>query len=555
MSLPPNTNNQFCSWADGDTVNADQMNNQTFDIYNKIAALTNNTLPCIISGGIVNNNGNGTISISSGFYRCQDSPSPLPVGTQGFFTVAASTSIDISTSLGYYIIARIVITNNPIYTNFFYNMGGEYDVIPVGSYQPNTDIILGSIDDNAAIVLCLLRNNDYNNLLKIISNQQYSIVSTNYDIQPTDSTLIVTSPNLTLQLPDLQTVTSAKQFTIIAHGISTITTIHDSNGYNIGPSTSFILEPWQTVDLIAYTGSTGTTVVDFWQPVASNYIAPNPYPSISNPNLQNFAVSVAASSPSGNIGTLFSGQDANGYVFNSFRVQNTANNNKSVIDQFYTNPGNGVYKPNAEITVEDIAGNTAALVMFPADSATNYHGFHTILYTENPSGQISELGLAMDINNLPYWDLNLSSSSTTNTGIKAIWNQRPILLGNLTTLGKSTASITAFMDFSGNLFAQTGSGNTNSYAFLPMLIGVTVYKFMVQWGKVQISSGFTSTTYNLPNAFPTQILSLTTGLANVGTTSSGVSIGNTSLDTIAISATSGSPVLSNTIVFYMILGY
>ncbi len=290
MSLPTNTDNQFCSWADGDLVNAAQTNNLTFDVYNKIAALTNNTLPCIISGAQITNNFDGTINISSGFYRCQDSPSPLPAGAQGFFTVAAMSGIDISTSLGYYIIARIVITNNPIYSGFFYNMGGEYDVIPVGSYQPNTDIILGIVDSGAPIIYYQARDYDYNNLLSTISSQQFEVITSNYNIQITDNTLIITSPNLTLNLPDIFLVASGKQYDII-NNTSGIATIHAPNGINIGPSTTFILQAYQSVNLIAYTADE-SILQDFWQPTASGYI----YPSISNPNIDTFSVTNSSGS-------------------------------------------------------------------------------------------------------------------------------------------------------------------------------------------------------------------------------------------------------------------
>lgn len=238
--------NSYQEWESNQLVFASEMNQLSEDVYNKVSSMTNNTLPCIISGGQCSITG-ASLNISTGFFRCQDLspvafpflPFPTPQIIQGLFNIDEAV---LTATPNYYILAELQVSP-PLEGALSYSFGGAYFIVPDlsgANYDPTTMIILGQIDNTGAVVNFTQRDYDYGNLISIISEQQKKIVSSNYQMLFIDNNVATSTANIVITLPLKTSLASYKTFTIqnFSNGIITINT---ADGTTIGYQTSLVI--------------------------------------------------------------------------------------------------------------------------------------------------------------------------------------------------------------------------------------------------------------------------------------------------------------------------
>lgn len=243
-------NNSFLSWLYGQLVNDPQMDLLTFDLYNKIGALTETTFPCIISGANATISA-GNVNITDGFFRVADQ-SPTFLNTvatniQGFMN---STATSIAVIPNYYIVASLTIL--PAASGqTTYNFVGSYQLIPdltPLNYNAATMVILGQISNDGTYVIFTERNKDYGNLLNSLATQNINLKNSNYTILATDTQVVSTSGSaITYTLPLRTTLGQNYQVTILNLGTANLTI--SGNGLNIIGNSTLILKQYATIVL------------------------------------------------------------------------------------------------------------------------------------------------------------------------------------------------------------------------------------------------------------------------------------------------------------------
>lgn len=240
------------------------------------------------------------------------------------------------------------------------------------------------------------------------------------------------------------------------------------------------------------------------------------------------------------IARISTNPNTGGYGLARMRSENGTANNYSTISATHTDGGDGVFKPTAMTTCQTPDGYSGGISILPNNSHHGYNGFVTSI-TNSPSTSFTGAGLFLhpDSSNNPSLNLYLSNSTGVhNTGIAMSVNNRPTMLGNLSTLTNPsnglavTGDITTAVASLTAAIAAVGSGITSS--------GTGWVKFgngfLVQWTTVAFIGSSTARSFSWPTPFTTSsygcMVSQTVG--TLGTTDVSISPSNGAIANLAI---------------------
>jgi hypothetical protein len=232
--------NYYLTWENGELVTADTMTAFNDGLTSQILALTNGILPVILSGGIVNINGN-SFNVAEGYYRVANQTVDS-VEIPGYFYAPAVNNLIINN--GQYIVARISVSSISKYTTI---ISGKVLVVDAPTVQ---DVILYSSNDNGAGITQISRSNDLQLIISII-NKNNQLIINNPDI-PTLALDVINqrviildiAQNAQITLPD----TTNGIYSIINSSRATIYLLPNT-GYTILGKTQYLITPGSSMEV------------------------------------------------------------------------------------------------------------------------------------------------------------------------------------------------------------------------------------------------------------------------------------------------------------------
>ncbi len=234
--------NYYLTWENGELVTADTMSAFSDGVATQVLALTNGILPVILSGGIVNINGDSTINVTEGYYRIanqQFGDLEIP----GYFYAPAVANLTVNN--GQSIVARISITTISQYTTV---VSGNVIVADTPTSQ---DIVLYASNNNGSGITTISRANDLQLIIPAINKSNQLIINnsaaTSLQIDATNQQVLILAiaQNATVLLPNA----TSGIYSIINSSNTSIYLV-PSSGYTIFGKTQYLITPGSTVELM-----------------------------------------------------------------------------------------------------------------------------------------------------------------------------------------------------------------------------------------------------------------------------------------------------------------
>jgi len=235
------TQNYYLTWENGQLVTADSMTAFSDGVAGQILALTDALFPIILSGGRITYNPDGTINVSSGYYRIANQK----VGNleiPGYFYVPATSNLKVNN--GQYVVARIVVSTMSRYTTI---ISGKIFVVDTPTTQ---DIVLHRLNTNNGITE-IQRANDLQLIIPAINKSNQLIVNNaataTLQINPNNQQVVILNiaQNAKVTLPTvIQGI-----YSVINNTTNITFYLLPNAGYTILGKTQYLITPGSTLEL------------------------------------------------------------------------------------------------------------------------------------------------------------------------------------------------------------------------------------------------------------------------------------------------------------------
>ena len=234
--------NYYLTWENGQLVTADSMTAFSDGVSRQILGLTDRILPIILNGGRISYNPDGTINVSSGYYRIINQK----VGNleiPGYFYAPATNNLKVNN--GQYIVARIIISTISKYTTI---ISGKILAVDTSTIQ---DIVIFRFYDNGAGIHEVQRANDLGFLIQMI-NKNNRIIMNNpaieaVQIKPYHREVLILNmaQNAKITLPDV----TDGIYSIINNSTNITFYLLPNPGYTILGKAQYLVTPGSSLEM------------------------------------------------------------------------------------------------------------------------------------------------------------------------------------------------------------------------------------------------------------------------------------------------------------------